>query len=255
LTIIEHPENRGSAAARNTGVEAATGDVVVFLDADDEPAPDFLERLASYYERGFDCVCVESRVMHDDVVGRYIQAEHEVLYGGGQWVGFSAGFSCRRGAALSTRFPEEIPGAGGEDVEFFERLMEQGFSSASDFSIVVGRHFPTTIRGYWKQWVGRGRPVPYICRFLRKRSTSVVVVRRVFTAGRTFALFVGVVPAVVGAARRARRSPRRMRDFPAFWLLYHVARIARHVGEWKSVFSLVKRRTVSARHEAVSASR
>ena len=45
--IICHKENRGLSAARNTGIAAATGDYVYFLDSDDEITPDCIEALAA----------------------------------------------------------------------------------------------------------------------------------------------------------------------------------------------------------------
>ena len=45
--IIRHKENRGLSAARNTGIAAATGDYVYFLDSDDEITPDCIEALAA----------------------------------------------------------------------------------------------------------------------------------------------------------------------------------------------------------------
>lgn len=43
--IIHHERNRGLSAARNTGIEAAIGDYLFFLDSDDALAPDCLEKL------------------------------------------------------------------------------------------------------------------------------------------------------------------------------------------------------------------
>ena len=40
LIYIEHPENMNGSAARNTGIKAAKGEFVAFLDDDDEYLPD-----------------------------------------------------------------------------------------------------------------------------------------------------------------------------------------------------------------------
>lgn len=50
--VIRHPVNRGIAAARNSGVAAATAPVVAFLDDDCEPAADWADRLLAGYEPG-----------------------------------------------------------------------------------------------------------------------------------------------------------------------------------------------------------
>ncbi len=45
VTIIHHPHNRGVAAARQTGLEAASGDYILHLDSDDYFEPDMLQAM------------------------------------------------------------------------------------------------------------------------------------------------------------------------------------------------------------------
>lgn len=48
IKIVRHRENRGVAAARNTGLDAASGDYVCYLDADDRMAPGALKRAVDF---------------------------------------------------------------------------------------------------------------------------------------------------------------------------------------------------------------
>jgi glycosyltransferase involved in cell wall biosynthesis len=52
VTVIRHETNRGLAAARNTGVAAATAPVVAFLDDDCEPEPAWARALLDAYADG-----------------------------------------------------------------------------------------------------------------------------------------------------------------------------------------------------------
>jgi glycosyltransferase involved in cell wall biosynthesis len=56
VRYLAHEHNRRAAAARNTGVEAARGDFVAFLDSDDELLPTYLETLVGHLGEGVDIV-------------------------------------------------------------------------------------------------------------------------------------------------------------------------------------------------------
>lgn len=52
VRILRHETNRGVAAARNTGLSAASGEYVAFADADDWVEPDMFSRMYSLAESG-----------------------------------------------------------------------------------------------------------------------------------------------------------------------------------------------------------
>lgn len=63
--IVAHTANRGLSAARNTGLDAASGEYVYFLDSDDEMLPGCLHSLAA----------VLDEASYDFIVGSYEERE------------------------------------------------------------------------------------------------------------------------------------------------------------------------------------
>lgn len=61
LRYIRHATNRGGSAARNTGIRAATGDYIAFLDDDDEWLPEKIERQLKVLET-YDAVLCSAKV-------------------------------------------------------------------------------------------------------------------------------------------------------------------------------------------------
>lgn len=54
--VVSHPYSKGNGAAIKTGARAATGDILVFMDADGQHKPEDVSRLLRRMEEGFDMV-------------------------------------------------------------------------------------------------------------------------------------------------------------------------------------------------------
>lgn len=67
IRLIRHERNLGAATARNTGIAAATGTWVAFLDSDDEWAPEKLARQLRRIANGSPdvCACVSGYSIYD----------------------------------------------------------------------------------------------------------------------------------------------------------------------------------------------
>lgn len=80
IIVMDHESNKGASAARNTGIDAATGEYILFLDSDDRLMPTCVECLTRPLK--------DKR--YDVVMGDYLQMGYrpqkwKLKIGGGEW--------------------------------------------------------------------------------------------------------------------------------------------------------------------------
>ena len=243
VRLVRPAKRAGRCEARNLGIMESTSDIVVILNADVRPRPDFLRRLLPYYKQGYDYVIVRSNVVNtQDLYARYVDAMGAADQSGDpSWMEWTEGFSCRREVAIKAgMFPTgfAVPICAGEDGFFGTNLKNLGARKKIDFTITVDHVAPASFAEYWQIRKGRGRGSPQIRRFLQKWPIGVIAAWAMLRIVKTIVYIGLVAPMAYAVGRATRHSKKGVRDFVPFLWAWLIEQAAFHVGEWESIFEI-----------------
>jgi len=162
--VVIRTVNLGLSSARNTGLEAATGEIVAYLDSDARPDAQWLTYLGAAFA-------------DSDHVG--IGGPNVPPAGDGWVAGAVAGAPGNPvHVLLSDEVAEHLPGCNmafrksaleavggfdtqfrvaGDDVDVCWQLQERGWTLGFSPAALVWHHCRDSVRGYWRQQVGYGR--------------------------------------------------------------------------------------------------
>jgi glycosyltransferase involved in cell wall biosynthesis len=201
----------GPAAARNAGVQDASGAVLCFTDDDCAPRPDWVERLVAALRRGADVA-----VGATSSGGGGALAEASELVGHapavapapeGSDLAFapSNNLACTKAVYEATPFDESYPHAAGEDRDWCARVTAAGFVLRSEPAARVVHHQDLTLRRFLRQQIRYGEGAFRFRRLggerrpLESPDFYIALLRRAFMRG--FA--VGVLVCAAQAASAA----------------------------------------------------
>jgi glycosyltransferase involved in cell wall biosynthesis len=192
----------GPAAARNLGMAHARGEIILFTDADCEPTPDWIERMAAPFRaevalHGDEIAGVKGAYLNRrrEIVARFVQMEYEDRYDRmtqERYIDFvdtySAGY--RRDVLVANGgFDPLFSAASVEDQEFSFRLAHSGYKMI--FVKEARVHHLGHARSVWAYWrkkfkIGYWKVV--VCRqhpgkILRDSHTPQVLKGQIILAG------------------------------------------------------------------------
>jgi glycosyltransferase involved in cell wall biosynthesis len=157
-------ENCGLSSARNTGLDAASGEIIAYIDSDAYPDPHWLQYIANAFRTtdfvgvggpnlpppgdGAIAECVAqapggpAHVLLSDVVAEHIP---------GCNMAFRVS-ALREIGGFDPRFR-----SAGDDVDVCWRLQDRGWTLGFSPAALVWHHRRNSVRAYWRQQFGYGR--------------------------------------------------------------------------------------------------
>ncbi|HEX4440980.1 MAG TPA: glycosyltransferase [Thermoanaerobaculia bacterium] len=234
--VIRNASRRNAGGARNAGLEATSGELVAFLDADAVAPPDWLSRARAVLDARPEVVGVGGAIANGRP-GRWGELDYYMNHS--EWIAGTPGAKrniptmaivYRRAAIGPVRFPESNT---GEDTAFALAVLERGGTLWYEPSIVVThRHERLDARAYREKQVACGVTI-YETRSRYDRPGRVLVrhpallwlfphlwitlwrMARSGHAGRAIALFPWLVQGEIARIHGFHEARRAARSHPA----------------------------------------
>ncbi len=250
--LLPQDNRDGRCGARNQGIRAARGEVVVILNADVRLPRGFLESLRKHYSNGADYLIVDSRVENaNHPNGFLVEAIHQRLYREGrETVDWCEGYSCRKECAIeSGLFPVglPVPMCAGEDAVFGQNMAAK-FRRAEDWGLCVPHRVPETLCGFWGTRAEKGRGVPQRRAWIEGWGYGRILQESLWWLVKSLLWFALVFPWLLKARDLAAAVPGRAGEWPKLIRPLLFDRFAHEIGRWQGV-AMVFRKKLEVRSE------
>jgi glycosyltransferase involved in cell wall biosynthesis len=216
-----HQQNRGPAAARNTGWKHSQGDIICFTDADCAPEPEWLQKVNDVFKKEDpDAVGGSYTYTGQSGLGKIIQQEIEARHGKIQGpTDFLGSFNLavkRSALKAAGGFNEDYKSASGEDNDLCYRLRKAGYKLWFDRDILVEHMHPWNFynylisqarHGFWRiklykdhPGMAKGDDYAGLRDFILPPLSILAVL--ILTSGRLLYFFIALILLIILSMRR-----------------------------------------------------
>jgi GT2 family glycosyltransferase len=157
-------ENRGLSSARNTGMRAAKGEIVAYIDDDARPDPHWLTYLAATFLKtdhvgvgGPNLAPSDDGPTADCVANSPGGPVHVLLTDQEAEHIPGCNMAFRRAALMEVGGFDHQFRIAGDDVDLCWRLQQRGWTLGFNPAAVVWHHRRNSVKAYWKQQVNYGK--------------------------------------------------------------------------------------------------
>ena len=142
--ILKNEINYGAAHSRNLGIEAASADLILFIDSDVLIPPDLLDRVLDFFNHHPDVSILQGCYNHKPYYQNLLSQYKHFVFSfrgslpGGVYINYvhTACAAMRKSVFKKLRFNEDLKRR--EDIEFGLRCSEHGYRIYADPSLTVG---------------------------------------------------------------------------------------------------------------------
>lgn len=242
VRAIYQKERKGVAHARNLGIQEARGEIVVLLNADNLPQPDFLTSIQRHYEEGADFVVVWPEAVNTErVIADFLNSQAHHWYDNRDDLVWSEGFSVRKEAILLVGGLQAFPKASaGEDVALGIEL-DRRFRRVLDKNIVIPHIATYKLGEFMRLRYERGRGTPFFFWIYKGFSLGALGRLLLRNLAATLARTVLIYPFLRQGYYIAKNSTMRgMRGFPVFVALEFFDQWCERAGEVEGFWEILR---------------
>ena len=246
LILIEG-EGTGCCNARNKGISASKGDIIVFLTADTILDTNYLLKLNNYYkDQKTQWITTSAKVYNlDNNFSRFLEFQHQEVESRSDYNPYTTqGYSVRKNAAIDVNCisGDKYPFNFCRDWTLGEKLQKKGYEKLHIKDLIVFHKAPNEFEDYFQVRKTRGLMSAYQPYYFFNKSLSYLFIKFFIKTIVSFFKLIFVIPLFIEYLKVLRFSDKKKQDFFLLLFPFLLQEFCFRYGELVGLKNILKRK-------------